>query len=290
MNVLISVGACIVIIGALGKILHSSWGTVAITAGMLTECFIFLLMAFVPVEAHPHWDRYFPDIYKDTHKEKKQGPLSFQQVSFLNAGAEGYSEAGGETQPFSGDVQDPQQRAGSSGNLALDKLDDMLQEAEISPKSLKKLGDNFSKLNTTVTQISDLSEVQLGVQDFALHTKEANEALENLKKTYIDAAKQFNSNGFSEGVKDFYEQMQGITKNVASLNAIYGVEIKDTLDDIRKVRKYFNNIDVVTNQLNESVEEVKMTKQQIGLLIKNLSSLNAIYGNMLGAIQSSVKI
>lgn len=291
-NVFISVAAAVVILGALGKILHASWGSVAITAGMLTECVIFLMLAFVPVDHHPHWDRYFPDLYKDTYGEKKKGELGFQPVTFLQerGGAGGQAgDALAESTIHNADQPNANQSSASrfpSGNPALDKLEDMLEQADITPTNLKKLADSFEQLNVTVSHVADVASSNTYIHEFANQTKETTEALSTLKETYLNVAKQFNSGGFVDGVRNFYEQMQGITKNISSLNAIYGVEIKDTLDDIKKVRKYFNSIDVVASQLNDSVEEVKMTKQQISQLVNNLSGLNTVYGNMLSVMQA----
>lgn len=288
LNVFISVGAAVVILGALGKILHASWGTIAITSGMLTECLIFLILAFVPQEHHAHWENYFPDLYVDPAKAK--GKVKPVKSASKSAEAQKDEAKQAELAKAKEEAKSVESKPlAETANPALTHLDDMLQQADITPKNLKKLSDSFAKLNSTVAQVADISSSNAYIQDFANQTKEANEALATLKNVYIDAAKQFNATGFSDGVKEFYEQMQGITKNISSLNAIYGVEIKDTLQDIKKVRKYFNNIDVVATQLNDSVEEVRVTKQQIALLAKNLSNLNSVYGNMLGAMQAPLR-
>lgn len=282
LNIFISAGASVVILGALGKILHASWGTVAITAGMLTECLIFFILAFVPQEHHPHWENYYPDLYTDP---KKLGDGKGKKAVASKAVAKPVEKESAPV-PSTSRSEKAAPVVEKGPNPVLNQLDDMLRQADITPTNLKQLSDSFAKLNTTVGKVSDISASSAYVQDFANRTKEANEALVTLKDVYINAAQQFNSNNFASGVRDFYEQMQGITKNISSLNAIYGVEIRDTMEDIKKVRKYFNSIDVVATQLNESVEEVRMTKQQLGLLIKNLSHLNSVYGNMLGAMQA----
>ena len=61
-QVFYSVGAAIVIIGALAKINHWPYnlGTILLTTGMLTEFFVFLISAFdTPVKDY-QWDRVFP--------------------------------------------------------------------------------------------------------------------------------------------------------------------------------------------------------------------------------------
>ena len=54
-NVIISLGAAVVILGALAKIIHLSWADWALIVGLLTEAGIFVIYAFLPpppVEQH----------------------------------------------------------------------------------------------------------------------------------------------------------------------------------------------------------------------------------------------
>ena len=47
-NFIIGVGASVVMIGALGKILSTEWGDAMITVGLSTEAFIFLMLGLIP--------------------------------------------------------------------------------------------------------------------------------------------------------------------------------------------------------------------------------------------------
>ncbi|MBP7939749.1 MAG: hypothetical protein KAZ20_01295, partial [Sediminibacterium sp.] len=47
-NVVISLGAAVVIIGAMAKIIHLSWADWALIVGLLTEAGIFVIYAFLP--------------------------------------------------------------------------------------------------------------------------------------------------------------------------------------------------------------------------------------------------
>ena len=103
-NVIVCVGAAIVIFGAWQKITHQAWADFFLTAGLITEAVIFLVYAFLPPPG-----------------------------SEMHAIAEALPKLAG----------------GSSGNPALDKMDKMLQEAEITPANLSRLSDSFKKLGTT---------------------------------------------------------------------------------------------------------------------------------------------
>lgn len=55
-------GASVVIIGALFKIMHWPGASVVLTAGMLTEAFLFALSAFDKPHVEYHWDRIYPQL------------------------------------------------------------------------------------------------------------------------------------------------------------------------------------------------------------------------------------
>jgi hypothetical protein len=48
LNFIVSVGAAVVLFGAWAKLLHKSFADTMLTVGLLTECAIFLLYAFMP--------------------------------------------------------------------------------------------------------------------------------------------------------------------------------------------------------------------------------------------------
>ncbi|HQW11730.1 MAG TPA: gliding motility protein GldL [Saprospiraceae bacterium] len=61
-NLLIGVGASIVMLGALGKIQSFSWGGPALTVGLVTEAIIFLILGLLPPEKDYYWDKLYPGI------------------------------------------------------------------------------------------------------------------------------------------------------------------------------------------------------------------------------------
>ena len=58
-NFIIGVGAAIVMIGALMKILSHPLGNTMITAGLLTEAFLFLMLGVLPPEKDYYWEKLY---------------------------------------------------------------------------------------------------------------------------------------------------------------------------------------------------------------------------------------
>ena len=126
-NIIVCVGAAVVIFGALQKILHTKLADFFLTAGLLTEALIFLVYAFLP----------------------PPGGEMHALVEALPKLASG----------------------GSPGNPALDKMDKMLQEADITPANLKNLSEGFKKFGTTVEKISDVSQADASTSSITNSTR-----------------------------------------------------------------------------------------------------------------------
>src|SRR5882757_4699769 len=223
-NIIVCVGAAVVIFGALQKILHTKLADFFLTAGLLTEALIFVVYAFLP--------------------------------------------------PPGGEMH------------ALVEMDKMLQEADITPANLGRLSEGFKKFGTTVEKISDVSGALAATTDYTNKTKEAALALDGMKGAYQNATNTISSfNAAAEGTKQFHTQVQVLTKNLGSLNAIYELELQDTNNHLKAMNSFYGNLVKASETMQGSVTDAKKTQEQIALLAKNLGNLNHVYGNMLSAMQ-----
>ncbi len=257
LNFLFSFFAAVVIFAAMMKILHWKGADEAIMVGLIAEAIVFLVMAFlVPPPEEPHWQRYFPDInhHPDLDPNFKPTPLTLA--------------------------------AGGSGNPALNKLDDMLREADITPANLGRLGDNFKKLGGTVDRMADITDVVAATGDYTAKTREAATALGTMKDAYIGAVNSIQHfTQAADGTKQFHEQVTVLTKNLSSLNTIYELELQDTNNHLKAMNKFYSNLTQASEAMQGSVEDAQKAKDQIALLANNLGRLNNVYGNMLSAMQ-----
>jgi gliding motility-associated protein GldL len=175
---------------------------------------------------------------------------------------------------------------GSNGNPAIAKMDEMFLEADITPANLARLSEGFKKLGSTVTNIADVSDVVKTTSDYTAKTKEVTIALDKMKDVYQGAAASVSSfNSAADGTKQFHEQVQVLTKNLGSLNAIYELELQDTNNHLKAMNSFYGNLVQASQTMQGSVDDAKKAHEQISKLAGNLSHLNTIYGNMLTAMQ-----
>ncbi|WP_207511827.1 gliding motility protein GldL [Longitalea luteola] len=242
-NVIVCMGAAVVIFGAWQKITHQPLADFFLTAGLITEAVIFVVYAFLPPPG-----------------------------SEMHAIAEALPKlAGG---------------ASSSGNPAVAKMDEMFQEADITPANLSRLSEGFKKLGSTVNNIADVSDVVKTTSDYTAKTKEVTQALDQMKNVYQGAASTVSSfNSAADSTKQFHEQVQVLTKNLGSLNAIYELELQDTNNHLKAMNSFYGNLVQASQTMQGSVDDAKKAHEQISKLAGNLSHLNTIYGNMLTAMQ-----
>lgn len=235
-NIIVSIGAAVVIFGAWAKILHLSFADLMLTIGLLTEAGIFLVYAYLSTQ--------------------------------------GYG------------LHDAPAAATAKGTPALASLDKMMQDAEITPSSLRSLSDNFQKLNTTVGGIKEVGDVVSATGDLTTKTKEAASVLGGMKDAYQQAAASVNGfNLAAESTRNYHEQVQVMTKNLGSLNTIYELELQDSNNHLKALNKFYGNLVQASEAMQGSVEEAKAAHGQISNLAKNLGTLNNIYGNMINAMQ-----
>ena len=173
-----------------------------------------------------------------------------------------------------------------TGNPALKSMDKMLLEADITPTNLKKLGEGFSKLGTTVNSLTDVTEVVKSTNEFGNKTKDATLAMTNMSTAFNNSAATMTSfNNASQSSKGFHEQVQVLTKNLGSLNTIYELELKESNNHLKALNSFYGKMAEASSAMMNSVEDANKAKDQISLLAGNLSKLNSVYGNMLSAMQ-----
>ena len=171
-------------------------------------------------------------------------------------------------------------------NPSLQSMDKMLQSADITPTNLKKLGDGFQKLQSTVGNMSEIGDVVKNTGDFSNKTKEATTALGSMTTAFASSAATMGTfSNAAESAKGFHEQVQVLTKNLGSLNTIYELELKESNNHLKSLNTFYGKLAEASQTMMGTVEDAGKAKEQISMLANNLGKLNSVYGNMLSAMQ-----
>jgi gliding motility-associated protein GldL len=176
--------------------------------------------------------------------------------------------------------------AGAKSRAGFAAMDKMMSEADITPDTMKRLGDGFKQLNTTVGGMNTLGDTISATGDFAAKTREVTGTLDKVKDAYVNAAGSVGAfNTATEGARAFHDQIQVLTKNLSSLNTIYELELQESNNHLKALNSFYGKLSETSAQMLNSAEDAKRVQEQIGSLAGNLGKLNNIYGNMLTAMQ-----
>lgn len=248
MPMIYGIGAAVVIVGAMFKIMHWPFAGPMLVIGLSVEAFIFLMSAFQPMHKDPDWARVYPQLAADY---------------------EGYDE----------------DEEASTTNLT-GKLDDMMSNAGINQDVISKLGTSFSSLSASVSGLKDISDASSASSEYANNVKSASKSLLEMNKSYaktVDAmAEMANA---SQDAKEYHGQVQNITKNLGALNAVYEMELQDANNHLRAMNKFYGNLSSAMESMADASKDTQQFKDELAKLSKNLGSLNNVYGSMLTAMK-----
>lgn len=146
-NLVIGVGAAVVMMGALGKINNYPWGGMAITAGLITEAILFFVLGILGPEKDYYWEKLYPGL--DSYK----GSIDGAGVVGLTSGGSSSRAMDGEKVEgqLQGMLEELQTMSKSLGSLKA------LQEVDFSSTSeqLKTMNNFYTKMNDAMAILND---------------------------------------------------------------------------------------------------------------------------------------
>ena len=108
-----------------------------------------------------------------------------------------------------------------------------------------------------------------------------NELVESLNeglRSFGESAKQLNETvSAAAGISEYNSQIQEVIKNMNALNSLYELQLQTSNQQMEATTIFLQN-------LQSSVEDSKKFQEQVSSLAENLEKLNAVYANMLNAM------
>lgn len=182
-NLVIGVGAALVMIGALGKINSEPWGGTFISIGLITEAILFALLGVLGPEKDYYWEKLYPGL--DEYSSN---------LTPLSAGAGAGASAAGRAlnadsveKNLGGMLTELQSMSKSMGSLKA------LQEVDFSETSeqLKSMHNFYSRMTDAMSTLNET------VEDTKLYKEQIqslNKNLSSLNGVYGNVLSAFNVN------------------------------------------------------------------------------------------------
>lgn len=240
---LYGIGAAVVIVGAMFKIMHWPGAGPMLVIGLTTEAFIFFFSAFEPPHEDPDWTLVYPEL------------------------------ATGERNEHSAAI--------SGGKGLTEQLDDMLLEAKIEPELIQSLGEGMRTLSTQAKDLNDITDASTATREYAEGLRSANSKVGELSDTYAAASESLSGLTESAGAGAATgEHLQRMTENLSSLNNMYELQLTE-LEKSRNMYAGINELvenlkDSVddTKAYKDNIRELSTNLQSLNRVYSNM--LNAM--------------
>ncbi|PVW17192.1 type IX secretion system motor protein PorL/GldL [Marixanthomonas spongiae] len=198
-NMAYGLGASIVILGALFKILHwelplgfaTLTGGFLLAVGLITEAIIFAISAFEPVDDDLDWSLVYPEL------------------------------AGGQTRAKK------KEEAKDAEGLLSKKLDAMLKDARIDSELMNSLSTSIRSFEGAAKGMAPTAEAMSSTKKYSEEMALAAAQMESLNSLYKvqveSTSRQAEVNEqVAENATQLKQQMEHLATNLSSLNGVYG--------------------------------------------------------------------
>lgn len=243
-NFAYSIGAAIVIWGALFKILHLPGGNTLLSLGMGTEVLMFILTAFDRPPREYQWEKVYPAL--------ADGEEADEQHPHAAIAAPAVAVASG-TQIINDSVA-PATRQAVTGNVT----------------------------GTTDNVIDQMQAMAAEMQHLRESTHRLNEVSDTLLESY--RAITDNSENITSSSTGYVDQMQALNRNIQGLNTIYEIQLKSVSSQLDAIDRVNRGIKEISDMYVNTADNTARYSQEAEKLAENMKRLNEVYEKMLTAM------
>jgi gliding motility-associated protein GldL len=271
-----SMGAAVVIIGALGKIMHTSWANVMLPVGMIVEALLFAIGCLDKPHPSFHWHEVFPQLLGHDADEELVKEFSSRPRPTLLDGVT----------PAPTPVPSPNPNVPG-----------------LSATDMAALKTGIENMVKTASQITELSKVATASGELTEKLNAASKATDqfvaagqvmavnskNFGDVYAKVATDMQR--VAQGTNDYEAQVAAIAKQLNSLNAVYELQVKTVQAQVDSAKGSAEQLELLNEsmtKMNAVVGEALKSQEAYEAGAKKLASqvadLNKVYGNMLNAL------
>lgn len=158
-NVVISLGAAVVIVGAMAKIIHLSWADWALIVGLLTEAGIFVIYAFLPPPPVDHGgggaaggEVNATELVNALNNVQKTVQSVSDNLGTINGSTEGLKNLNNQFLSMSKTIEEMNHFYGSLKEMST-SMSSTVNEAARTKEQMTQLADNLTQLNQVYSKM-----------------------------------------------------------------------------------------------------------------------------------------
>ncbi len=262
-NFAYSIGAAVVIWGALFKILHLPGGSLLLCIGMGTEIAMFVLTAFDRPPREYAWEDVFPVL--DT-KNAEDRP------DFSGGGGGGIVINGG---------------AGDDVTLSESNVSGVINLQGAGGAGFPQVTEEQLEQGEEIARASQ--EYLEGMQGIAEQMKSLNEttqALNEVSATLLNSYQAItqNSENISANSQGYVSQMEDLNRNIAGLNTIYEIQLKSIASQLESIDRVNRGLKDIRDMYEKSARESSRYCEETEKMARYMKQLNSVYEKMITAM------
>lgn len=259
-NFAYSIGAAVVIWGALFKLLHLPGGNLLLMIGMGTEVFMFILSAFDRPAKQYHWEEVFPVL--DTHDAEDRPDL--------------HGGGGGGSVVIGGGMQ--------GGTITA-------QGSAAAPSAAVIAADAPLSLNASAQEATEHYVAQIAaLSEQMAELRKSTEALNKVTSVLLESyhAITENSDRITASSQGYVDEMTSLNRNVAGLNTIYEIQLKSVSSQLDSIDRVNNGIKDIRDMYERSADTSRQYCEETERMALYMQQLNAIYAQMIQAMTQNL--
>ena len=279
-NFAYSIGAAIVIWGALFKILHLPGGNTLLCIGMDTEVLMFILTAFDKPEKEYHWEEVFPVLASQDPEDRPD----FNTGGGIFIGGAGGSGEGYEGGEINVNVAETKSAMGLPQGVNLSEEDTLSLSESIA--KMAAASDQLSRMaeltDATQQYLSQMAGISEQMQKLQVTTTALNEVSETLLGSY--RAITDNSQNITNSSTGYVDQMQALNQNISGLNTIYEIQLKSISSQLENNDRVNRGLKDIRDMYEKSAAESAHYCDETEKMARYMKQLNSVYEKMVKAM------
>ena len=278
-NFAYSIGAAIVILGALFKILHLPGGNVLLSVGMGTEVLMFILTAFDRPAKEYKWEEVFP-VLDSKNPEDRPDFAGGNGGVIINGGG---GNAGGEVNiNVSGDAARSAVGIPSGVNLSEEdtlSLSESIAKMAAASDQLARMAELTSATQQYLDQMAAISQEMVAL-------RQTTESLNQVSNVLLDSYRAVteNSENITKSSTGYVEQMQDLNRNIGGLNTIYEIQLKSVSSQLDSIDRVNRGIKDIRDMYEKSSQQSARYCEETEKMARYMQQLNSVYEKMITAM------
>ena len=283
-NIAYSIGAAVVIWGALFKILHLPGGSTLLCIGMGTEIAMFLLTAFDRPPKDYHWEDVFPVL--DSHAPEDRPDLSGHGGGAIaGVGVSGEMSSGGVIIAGGNGVNQTDPSGQNAAAISSGQSGPIIIGGGASASS-PNIDINEEDTENLVESMKNMAEQMKGVTEQIAQLRETTDALNKVSEVLLNSYKAItdNSESVSASSNGYVERLEDLNRNIGGLNTIYEIQLKSISSQLESIDRVNRGLKDIRDMYEKSANESSRYCEETERMSRYMRQLNKIYENMITAM------